>query len=280
MLNRTALFSYIRNAPAGGRLTQSQVDGVNAILDACERHGVSSLPFIAYDLATAFHETGATMAPVREAHGSSDAQSITRLENAWKAGKLSWVKTPYWRAGWFGRGLVQLTHEENYRRMGKRLGIDLAGNPSLALDLKVAADILVVGMLEGIFTGKKLGDYFGPGREDPKGARAIVNGSDRASLIAGYYKSFLAALEAASQPDAKHTCQEAAKPDDVSPIRSGWLKAAIGMFTTGGLSLSWLGEINSGWAVLAFALIIIAGGIGLWAVATGRVTINRKGAPT
>ena len=40
-----------------------------------------------------------------------------------------------------GRGYIQLTGRSNYDKAGKALGLDLVGNPSLAEDPKVAADV-------------------------------------------------------------------------------------------------------------------------------------------
>lgn len=42
-----------------------------------------------------------------------------------------------------GRGIIQLTGKDNYARYGKMLGLDLVGNPDLAADPKVAAQIAV-----------------------------------------------------------------------------------------------------------------------------------------
>lgn len=41
-----------------------------------------------------------------------------------------------------GRGFVQITHRSNYRHYGDLLGVDLVGNPDLALDATISAKIL------------------------------------------------------------------------------------------------------------------------------------------
>lgn len=157
--------------------------GIQIILDEAQ-----SLPveYQAYILATAHHETGGTFQPVRETFAKSDEQAVKRMDTAWASGNLPQVSVPYWRpdAGgkaWFGRGYVQLTHRSNYARAARFLGADLLGNPSLAMEPKIAAKILVRGMVDGWFTGERLGDFL-PG--DYTGARRIVNGTDRAAKIA------------------------------------------------------------------------------------------------
>jgi len=62
------------------------------------------------------------------------------------------------------------------------------------LDSLIAARVMFRGMAEGWFTGAKLGDYFNESEDDPINARRIINGNDKDELIAGYYDTFLEAL--------------------------------------------------------------------------------------
>jgi hypothetical protein len=150
-------------------------------------------------LATAHHETGGRMQPVRETFAATDAVAIGRLDRAFAAGRLPQVSAPYWRRdgegkSWLGRGLVQITHRRNYARMAALTGIDLVARPERTMELAVSVDILFVGMLQGAFTGRRLADHFSPGQADWVGARRIVNGLDRAERVAGYGQAFFAAL--------------------------------------------------------------------------------------
>src|SRR5262249_61753455 len=52
---------------------------------------------------------------------------------------------------YYGRGYVQLTWRENYIKMGEELGLDLAHQPDLALNPRIAYDIASVGMRKGMF---------------------------------------------------------------------------------------------------------------------------------
>jgi len=49
-------------------------------------------------------------------------------------------------------------------------------------------------MMRGLFTGKKLNDYFNANTCDWLNARRIINGTDHAELIAGYAQKFYNAL--------------------------------------------------------------------------------------
>ncbi|CAN7227539.1 hypothetical protein [Neorhizobium tomejilense] len=199
--NRHAFFDLVRTKLFKGRLVTGQVKGLTAILDAWrERDGQDEAQPLSYVLATAFHETAATMQPVRETLAASDRSAITRLDEAFAAGRLGSVKTPYWRPdaegkSWLGRGLVQLTHRRNYEAMSAVTGIDLVADPGRAMEMPVSVAILIEGMRRGSFTGRKLGDYFGQGRADWVGARKIINGNDRADLVARHARVFAEALQ-------------------------------------------------------------------------------------
>ncbi len=198
------------------KLTQAQVDGFNLILDA----GASLPPRqLAYCLATAWHETAKAMQPVIETRTTKDKDNpsvdtaIARLEASWKRGKLPWVKQPYWRKdakglSWLGRGYPQVTHLSNYARAEKETGIGFTANPDLMLIAANAVPVMFSGMSKGWFTGHKLGDYFLPnGHFSVKDknckeselltavdARHIINGTESATTVAGYYMVFVKAL--------------------------------------------------------------------------------------
>lgn len=194
-IDRKAFFDAVREK--FGQLKQSQVDGFNRFLDATSDFDIT---WRAYIMATVWHETGSEMQPVRETKAKTDQSAVNILEKAFKAGKLSWVKTPYWRfdqAGktWLGRGDVQVTHKDNYIKASKYAGVDLTSYPEKMLDPAISAKVAVGGMVDGIFTGKKLADYL-PG--DYKGARRIINGQESAAKVAGYAVSFEDCLRVAS----------------------------------------------------------------------------------
>ena len=99
--------------------------------------------------------------------------------------------------GWTyrGRGLAQITGRDNYGRAGRELSLPLLEQPDLALQLPVAARILVQGMRGGWFTGVSSAEAARtPGYEDD---RRIINGSDKAAVIAAIAVQFEDALRAA-----------------------------------------------------------------------------------
>lgn len=135
---------------------------------------------MAYVLATALWETAYTMEPVKEAYW---------LSEDWRRDNLSYYP-------WYGRGYVQLTWQENYQRADTvlELGGALMADPDLALDPEIAAQVIVKGMYQGWFTGLRLDDYLTADETDYIGARAIVNGTDRAGEIAELAEDYEAAL--------------------------------------------------------------------------------------
>jgi putative chitinase len=207
-MNMKIFFERVRSS--FGALSQKQVDGFNAILSGWTMQGGEDLRWLAYMLATAWHETGEAMQPINELGGTN---YFTRMYDPPPAGTRPSVAEdlgntrPGDGARYHGRGYVQLTGRGDYRKMGKKLNIDLEGNPDLALDADVAEEIMFAGMRDGDFTGKKLPDYFSASKDDPVNARRIINGTDKADLIAGYHRNFLVAIKSA----------EAARPDPIKP---------------------------------------------------------------
>ncbi len=186
MINRPKFFTSIRILFK--RLSQSQVDGLNFLLDAFEQDGKLTVQEMAYMLATSFHETAETMLPIEEygkGRGKRYGQNIDMDGSRYKG--LSHI--------YYGRGYVQLTWLTNYKKAGDKICVDLVNHPELALNPSYAAQVMIVGMREGWFTGKKLSDYIKAGRADYVGARRIINGTDKAQLIAGYANQFEAALK-------------------------------------------------------------------------------------
>lgn len=270
MIDRTTFFTYARRSPFGGRLTQAQVDGLEAILKAWEASGHRDTRWLAYMLATTFHETAATMQPIREYGGAS---YFRRYEGRKDLGNVN----PGDGVKFHGRGYVQLTGRTNYRRAGREVGQDLIGNPDLAMRPDIAAKIMFAGMTEGWFTGKNLTQYFSGTIDDPVNARRIINGTDKARLIATYHKAFLDALKAADKttglpPDVS---AREAQPDDVRPSESPAVLTTGGLAAAGGVLAPILTGITNPWQLAGLVLVVAAIGYATWLVMSGRITINR-----
>lgn len=183
----------------GKAMTAEQRAGCAAVLAYWEASTLNDPRWLAYALATAHHETGTRMAAVREGFAKTDAGAIAAVTKLFEAGKITRnYALPHPNGhSYFGRGLVQITHGYNYERLGQAIGLGrrLYDEPSLALDLDIAVKIMFVGMVGGLFTGKKLSDYFNDTKTDWINARRIINALDRAERIAGYAKSFHACVE-------------------------------------------------------------------------------------
>lgn len=155
------------------------------IIDTCKRHGLLRNQ-AAYVLATARWETAHTMQPVKEAYW---------LSETWRKNNLRYYP-------WYGRGFVQLTWETNYQRAAREIGVPIDKRPELALDAPTAAEILVRGMSDGWFTGKKLSHYITLRASNFASARRIVNGTDKASEIAALAREYDALLKAEGYGEA------------------------------------------------------------------------------
>lgn len=167
-----------------GSLDAVQADVVTRLLDATGDWGNG---WLAYALATTWHES--RLKPIEE-WGKGKGRDYGKVNSTGKA--------PY------GRGLVQLTWDANYRKADAELNLGgaLAKNYDLALQPAIAVQIMVHGMEEGWFTGKSLASYISTGNgklSEFVQARRIINGTDKADLIAGYAEKIQGALIAAGR---------------------------------------------------------------------------------
>ncbi len=203
----------------------------------------------AYILATAYHETAHTMKPVVEAYW---------LSEQWRKSNLRYY--PY-----HGRGFVQLTWKENYIRAGKELGLDFLKSPDQLLEPKNSARILVTGSMEGWFTSKKIGDYVTLQKSNFKGARRVINGTDKANEIARLAIKYDAALKATG-----YGVDQLVTPDVVSvPVvpqgldksmlksKTNWISTILGGATSVG---SFFVGLNP--YIQATILLLVAAGVG------------------
>lgn len=134
-----------------------------------------------YAMATAFWETAQTMHPVREAYWMSEG---------WRKRNLRYY--PF-----YGRGIIQTTWEDGYRRAGKLISdltgkvVDCVRKPDLLLQWEYALPAWYEGMEAGIYTNKSNEDYIdnidesdAEDQREYRNARRIVNLMDKADTIA------------------------------------------------------------------------------------------------
>lgn len=168
--NRKSFFAGYRKA--FGAVKQDQVNGLEFLLSAFEQDTTwKDIRHIAYALATIKHETANTFKPIKEYRARAGAKGRANQDR-------------YWLSGYYGRGYVQITWKRNYEKFG------IADTPEKALEPDTAFWILTAGMHRGLFTGKKLSDFIKGSTADYRSARKIINGLDKADLIAGYARSF------------------------------------------------------------------------------------------
>ena len=209
-MNRSEFFNHVRASLFKGKLKPAQVSGMEFILDQWNETGFTNRQWLAYALATAYHETARTMQPIRE-YGRGKGR---------KYGKPD----PVTGQTYYGRGYVQLTWKDNYLKASQALGIDFVREPDRVMEPDNAAFIMFQGMDEGWFTTKEFADYINSAQRDYWNARRIINGTDKAGDIADYALKFEAALDAAYEaaPEPKSI------PDPITPApQQHWLAGLL-----------------------------------------------------
>jgi hypothetical protein len=238
-IDRELFFEAVRAKPFNGKLNQAQVDGQEAILGAWEAdYSFWDLRWLAYALATTFHETSKEMLPIEE-YGKGSGMSYGKPD-------------PETGQTYYGRGYVQLTWRDNYAKADREIGLE--GDNSCewhaenALDPEYAAEIMFTGMRDGWFRTAKDGSketlqkYFNDTRDDPFTAREIINGDKNTvpswsngvsigNLIRGYHNSFLAALLAAYVEEPYPPEPEPAPGPEVQTVVFRIVISGVGPFT-------------------------------------------------
>ena len=158
-----------------------------------ERKSLKDLRWLAYVLATAKHETLDRFVSIREGFSKTDAAARKFVTSMWDRRIIT---LPYHKPDretgevYYGRGFIGLTWAQNYKKMGKAIGVGdkLYLTPDLALEPEYATKILFSGMTSGAFRysnrrepkgRQKLSLFFNSTQENWYGARNIINGDLR-----------------------------------------------------------------------------------------------------
>lgn len=189
-MDRKAFYNAVRVPLFGGALSQLQVDNLEAVFGAAFAlaPGMTRRQ-LAYVLATGWWESGGKFVPREE---NLNYTTAARIRAVWPsrfksdAAAKPYVRKPQELAekvygnrkdlgndqpgdGWLyrGRGLAQLTGKGRYRVFGV--------DPATAMRPEESAKILVRGLFEGLFTGRRISKFVDGARTDWVNARRCVN---------------------------------------------------------------------------------------------------------
>ena len=176
--------------------TPGQVAGAGKLLGYISKDpDITDIRWAAYMLATVKHECASTWEPIAE---RGALEYFNKYEPAGKYGPALGNAQAGDGFRYRGRGYVQITGRANYLRIGKAIGMgeQLLNTPELALIPDTSYQIMTHGMRRGLFTGAKLATFINDQKCDYVNARKIINGLDKAELIAEYAHKIEAILRA------------------------------------------------------------------------------------
>ncbi len=188
--DKTKFYNHLRNTLIRSGIKTNQVLAMDALLDDMYNRPTS---WIAYALATAWHETGGNMKPNTENLNYSSQALLRKFgrhrisaEDAMTFGRKQgeralsqarqrkiantiyggpWGKKNLGNTepndGWDfrGRGMDHCTGRRNYRVTGEAIGVDLISNPTALLVLENAIKALHTGMVTGRYAGDRTGRH-------------------------------------------------------------------------------------------------------------------------
>ena len=189
MTDKAYFFQLYRDKFKPRILTPLQVTNLCTLIDVFDSDKyIRDHRQFAYLLATVFHECNAEWKPIAE-YGKGRGRRYGRPDKV--TGQT-----------YYGRGYVQLTWKYNYQAMSAVVNEDLVNQPNKAMIPDIATKIIFYGMRHGTFTGRNLNRYINEKKCDYRNARRIINGTDKASLIAGYARKFEACIRELPQATA------------------------------------------------------------------------------
>lgn len=192
--NKKSFYDFIRPSLFSGKISTKQLEGLEAILEGASKYNLVDLRQLSYVLATVYHETDKTMQPIEE-YGKGKAHKYG------KKIKYSGKSYSYPDKIYYGRGHTQNTWYEIYEKLSHlKVAIDNNWNfletPELLLLTEPSVFATFYAMQNGLYTGKKLSDYINDKKTDFVNARRIINGTDKAQVIADIADKFYFALVA------------------------------------------------------------------------------------
>lgn len=179
---------------------------ITGIFDYWERTGGGHPKHLALILGTAYRETCHLLSTrVGEACGCQVECKKDELPNRDYGRKNSRG------VAFFGRGLVQITHEYNYEAADRVMKVGLADKPDLAYEKDHAIVLLVDGVRKRWYAGKRITDYLDDEKSNWVEARNSVNPGSPNRAATGYlacrfYDALQPAHRANNPPQDPKTC--------------------------------------------------------------------------
>lgn len=197
---------------------------VPLLIDTARSGGITHPRRIAYLLATAHHASrfGARLVETSPGPGADGVDCIfDRYEPGTPLGAARGNLLPGDGERFRGRGFVHVKGRSNYATWSQRLGLPdhivadravpfFVAYPEAMARPHVAAQTLVRGMRDGIFTGIALGYYVNDKKTDYYNARRVIDGISQARDVADLAVLYQAAIEGAAAERHRANMQQLA----------------------------------------------------------------------